>query len=836
MAKSSIYTVGGTVQAGGGLYIKRKADDELLQLCRQAEIALVLSSRQVGKSSLMVRTAEQLEADHIRSVIIDLSAIGTQVTQDEWYLGILNEINDTLKFKTDIFNWWKDHDQLGPTQRLTNFFRDVLLKEVDESVVLFFDEIDSTLSVPFSDDFFAALRAVYNARSTTPEFRRLSFVLIGVATPSDLITDSKRTPFNLGRRVELMDFTLEEARPLAAGLGENPEQVLGKVFGWTGGHPYLTQRLCSNLAKRGGDLAEQVVDATVEQLFIGEQGWQDNNIQFVKEMLAERTPDVRKVLKVYKEIRAGKKVMDDERSIPKAHLKISGVVRRQDEHLVPRNQIYERIFDLKWIRENMPPSTTRNVVIGAALIVVVALMIAGFFAYQEYTRSDEERTARFESNFNATNDPRVRLENLARIFELQDKSFGVRARNLFNGLPQAEKLALFTPTNSASMREDQVSVILGIYQSLDNTPEGNIILKAMGESMKVAKPDLANEINFWVGGREALNAKNYYDAKSELTRAIDWNTKNPAQNPALYYDRAQVYINMGKETYPDALNDLTQMIKLDPNRKAAARLLINKDVDFSQYWKQNSGSYPDLAEAIPLVVGIVDDKGAEMVLVPAGNFSMGSDTGDVDEKPIHVVYLDDFHIDKYEVTNKLYKACVDAGVCQPPVDTSTFTRASYYGNAQFENYPVIWVDWNMANTYCEWRGARLPTEAEWEKAAHGTDGRTYPWGEVSDCTSANFGSCVGDTTPVGSYESGQSPYGVYDMAGNVWEWVNDWYSGTYYQSSPGENPPGPDSGAARVLRGGSWDAYAYLVRSADRVWLAPADSHFNVGFRCSRSP
>src|SRR5688572_21984862 len=171
MARSSIYTVGGTVQAGGGIYIKRKADDELLTLCRQAEIALVLSSRQVGKSSLMVRTAEQLEADNIRSVIIDLSAIGTQATQDEWYLGILNEINDTLHFKTDIFSWWKHHNQLGSTQRLTNFFRDVMLKEVEGRVVLFFDEIDSTLSIPFSDDFFAALRAVYNARSTSAEFK-----------------------------------------------------------------------------------------------------------------------------------------------------------------------------------------------------------------------------------------------------------------------------------------------------------------------------------------------------------------------------------------------------------------------------------------------------------------------------------------------------------------------------------------------------------------------------------------------------------------------------------------------------------------------------------------
>ena len=839
MAKTTIYTVGGTVQASGGVYIKRHADDELLELCQQGEIALVLSSRQVGKSSLMVRIAGQLEADNIRSGIVDLSAIGTQVTQDEWYLGILNELNDTLKFKTDIFNWWKDHDQLGPAQRLTNFFRDVLLKEVGESIVLFFDEIDSTLSIPFSDDFFAALRAVYNARATTPEFRRLSFVLIGVATPSDLITDSKRTPFNLGRRVELKDFTLEEAHPLAEGLGQNPEQVLAWVINWTGGHPYLTQRLCSQLSKHRGEIAEQVVEATVERLFIGEQGWQDNNIQFVKEMLAERAPDVRKVLKVYKDIRADKKVIDDERSIPKAHLKISGVVRTQNGHLVPRNRIYERIFDLKWIKENTPPSTTRNVVTGASLIVAIALMISTFLAYQEFTRTDEERTARFESNFNATSDPQARLKNLARIFELKDKSFASRARNLFNGLPQDKKLELFK-LSSRSVQEDQVIVTLGIYQSLDNSSEGNEILRAMGEAMKIPKPDLASEIAFWIEGREALENEEYYDAKSNLSNAIHWNT----QNPALYYDRAQLFIMMGEETYPDALVDLNQMIKLDPNRTVAARLLIDKNADFSLYWSQNSGHYPGLAEAIPPVDEIVDNAGVAMVLVPAGDFVMGSGDRDPnrepDEQPSHKVYLDSYYIDKFEVTNRLYQDCVEAGKCRPPIDSSSFSRASYYGNPQYYNYPVIYVDWNMAKTYCEWRGIHLPTEAQWEKAARGTDGRIYPWGENIDCTHANYvggqnGLCVGDTTVVGSYESGISPYGVYDMAGNVWEWVADWYSSTYYSSSRSINPLGPETGQNRVFRGGPWSDFESAARSAGRAYGAPVFSHDAIGFRCARS-
>ncbi len=230
---------------------------------------------------------------------------------------------------------------------------------------------------------------------------------------------------------------------------------------------------------------------------------------------------------------------------------------------------------------------------------------------------------------------------------------------------------------------------------------------------------------------------------------------------------------------------------------------------------------------------ITDAKGIKMALVPAGEFTMGSENGDDDEKPVHQVYLDAFYMDIYEVTNAAYKTCVDAGICTPPQDTSSSTRSSYYGNSEFDNYPVIYVDWSQAKTYCEWRGARLPTEAQWEKAARGTDARTYPWGEGISCSQANYSGCKGDTTEVGSYESGKSPYGLYDMAGNVWEWVNDWYDSGYYQTSRSSNPSGPVSGDYRVLRGGSW--LNDVVRSANRGDNVPDYIDDDIGFRCARS-
>jgi formylglycine-generating enzyme required for sulfatase activity len=240
-----------------------------------------------------------------------------------------------------------------------------------------------------------------------------------------------------------------------------------------------------------------------------------------------------------------------------------------------------------------------------------------------------------------------------------------------------------------------------------------------------------------------------------------------------------------------------------------------------------------------------DAKGVVMRLVPAGPFTMGSSSGMPDEKPIHIVNLPAFYMDKYEVTNALYKVCVDAGACQVPANTSFGIHGGVhgtYGDPQFDNYPVIWVDWNRSKTYCEWRGARLPSEIEWEKAARGTDGRKYPWGDVIDPTFANYGINVpdkyngifGKTTAVGSYPKGQSPYGIYDMAGNVWEWVADWYD-VY---------PGGDLSANsafgqqtyRVLRGGSWNDDPDLLRTTFRGGNTPDTTVNYIGFRCASTP
>jgi formylglycine-generating enzyme required for sulfatase activity len=244
---------------------------------------------------------------------------------------------------------------------------------------------------------------------------------------------------------------------------------------------------------------------------------------------------------------------------------------------------------------------------------------------------------------------------------------------------------------------------------------------------------------------------------------------------------------------------------------------------------------------------ISDTDGMTLLYVPAGEFTMGSDSGEDDEKPVHTVFLDAFWIDRTEITNAMYAKCVDADVCVPPASTESYTRDRYYGNSDFDDYPVTNVAWIMAKSYCEWANRRLPTEAEWEKAARGENALVYPWGTNFDGTRVNFcdNNCsfnwadkssndgYADTAPVGSYSNGASPYGILDMAGNVWEWVNDWYDSSYYENSPESNPQGPSTGVGRVLRGGAWADTN--VRSADRDRSVPTFALNWMGFRCAMS-
>jgi serine/threonine-protein kinase len=243
---------------------------------------------------------------------------------------------------------------------------------------------------------------------------------------------------------------------------------------------------------------------------------------------------------------------------------------------------------------------------------------------------------------------------------------------------------------------------------------------------------------------------------------------------------------------------------------------------------------PTATQEIPVVNSFVSEAdGMVLVYVPAGEFEMGSEDGWQSEQPVHTVNLDAFWIDQTEVTNHQYQQCVQAGVCEAPGSPDSFTHKGYFTDAVFSAHPVVNVSWYDAQAYCEWAGRRLPTEAEWEKAACGVDGNLYPWGENISCEYANYIDCVGDTAAVRSYPQNASPYGALDLAGNVWEWVADWYYIGYYKESPLDYPMGPESGAYRVVRGGSWNDYEWYLRATARYSYFPDNQRVSIGFRCA---
>ena len=260
---------------------------------------------------------------------------------------------------------------------------------------------------------------------------------------------------------------------------------------------------------------------------------------------------------------------------------------------------------------------------------------------------------------------------------------------------------------------------------------------------------------------------------------------------------------------------------------------------------------PTAAPALGVGSTMAADKdGMTMVYVPAGEFQMGCSAQDADcqdaEKPQHAVYLDAFWIDRTEATRSMYARCVKAGVCkdreQP--DWSRDMNDNPVVNVNWDDTPTVNVTWEDAGLYCAWAGRRLPTEAEWEKAARGTDGRIYPWGsEAAACERVNYRDCgQGGAAAVGAHPQGASPYGAYDMAGNVWELVQDWYDEKYYaagqesRSTALRNPAGPAAGQYRAMRGGAWGEAGNELRSSLRSWVDPALGVEFVGFRCARSP
>jgi hypothetical protein len=344
MIATNFYITGGTVRRDARSYVRRQADDALYDALNEGKFCYVLTSRQMGKSSLMVSTAMRLRADGVAVAVLDLTAIGQNVTPDHWYNGLVTRLGEQLNLEDEIEDFWFANPQLGPLQRWMRAIREVVLKRRAGRVVIFIDEIDAVRCLPFStDEFFAGIREFYNRRTEDVELDRLTFCLLGVATPTDLIRDTRTTPFNIGERTDLTDFTETEALKLTEGFGrpeETSAKLLERVIYWTGGHPYLTHRICRSIAEDASVQDVQGVDRLCNELFLttGARA-KDDNLIFVRERILKSEADLASLLDLYRQMRGGKRVRDDDTNPLVSILKLSGMVKLEDGHLKMRNPI-----------------------------------------------------------------------------------------------------------------------------------------------------------------------------------------------------------------------------------------------------------------------------------------------------------------------------------------------------------------------------------------------------------------------------------------------------------------------------------------------------------------
>ncbi|HYK16363.1 MAG TPA: AAA-like domain-containing protein [Bryobacteraceae bacterium] len=364
-ARSSFYVSSGAVPQEAPCYVMRDADLDLHAALTRGEFCYLLAPRQSGKSSLIIRAVARLREENATAVYVDLAALGVNLTADQWYLGILECVGAQIELEDEIEAYWYAHRSQGPMSRCMGALREVVLARTQTPVFLFIDGVEATRRLPFpAEEFFAAIRGLYQERARVPALNRLGFCLSGIAAPAELVKDPINSPFLIGHGVELVDFTEQEAQVLLPGLsraGKYAPELLKRILYWTGGQPCLTQRLCQAVAEDPRLRSPGGVDRVAEKTFLPAKAREsDDNLLYIRERMLRGHVKPMDLLTTYLNVWTGRLEKDDPANATLNELRLAGVVRSEHGYARVKNPIYQRVFDRKFVEENQPNDETKR--------------------------------------------------------------------------------------------------------------------------------------------------------------------------------------------------------------------------------------------------------------------------------------------------------------------------------------------------------------------------------------------------------------------------------------------------------------------------------------------